>query len=151
MSAVNLVYLLIAVALGCVIPMQAGINSTIARFEGHPLWGALTNTIVASLALVVVIVVMRIQAPTVLTATKAPWWAWSGGVLGACLVFGSLYFAPKMGAASFVTASVFGTIAASLVIDHFGLLGFVAQPVSMLKLAGAILVVVGMLIVQTQR
>ena len=47
-------------------------------------------------------------------------------------------------AASFSAATVFGTVVASLLIDHFGLLGFPLQPVSFVRLAGAACVLAGL-------
>jgi uncharacterized membrane protein YdcZ (DUF606 family) len=42
-------------------------------------------------------------------------------------------------------------MAASLAIDHFGLLVYRAQPVTLLRLLGAVLVVSGMLLIQWKR
>ena len=42
-------------------------------------------------------------------------------------------------------------MAASLVLDHFGLVGFREQPVGPLRLAGVALVVTGMIMIQSDR
>jgi transporter family-2 protein len=132
-------------------PVQAGINATIAQFHGHPLLAAVTNTTVASLALLAVILALRVPAPQLATLGTAPWWAWTGGFLGAFFVLSSLVIAPKLGAAAFVSTTIVGTMAASLAIDHFGLLVYRTQPVTLLRLLGAFLVVTGMLLIQWKR
>ena len=47
---------------------------------------------------------------------------WCGGLIGAFAVFGALNFAPKMGAAAYVSVTILGIVTAQL--DHFGAVGF---------------------------
>jgi transporter family-2 protein len=140
---------LAAICVGALPPSQAGINATLARHYGHPLWGALTNTVVASLVLVVAVVAVRPAFPDLRAMAAAPAWSWLGGLCGATMVFSAIMLAPRLGAAGYVTAMTVGTVTASLCIDHFGLLGFHAHPVSGLRLLGGAFVVAGMLLVQT--
>ena len=48
MSITYLGYFFIALIIGCGGPVQAGINSTLAKTLGHPLLGAITNTTIAT-------------------------------------------------------------------------------------------------------
>lgn len=136
--------LAIAVAVGAAVPMQSAINARMGSQLGHPLYGALTNTAVASLILLLLVLAFRAAPPRLGQAITGPWWLWTGGLVGAAFVFGALFVAPRIGAASFAAATIFGTIAASLVIDHFGLFGFPVQPVRLPRLAGGGLVLVGL-------
>lgn len=149
MSPTVLALILIAVLVGCVVPLQAGVNATIANFLGHPLYGALTNTLVASLVVLCAITVLRLPMPRVAAIATAPWWAWVGGVLGAISVLSALIIAPRLGAASYVSAIIVGTMAASLLLDHFGLVGYREHPINGIRLGGAALVVTGMLMIQS--
>ena len=72
-------------------------------------------------------------------------------LFGAAFVLSALILAPKLGAATFVSTTIVGTMAASLVIDHFGVMAYRVQPVTVLRLLGAGLVVSGMLIIQWKR
>ena len=148
MLASTVLLLLLSIAVGAVVPVQSGSNATLARHIGHPLYAAFTNTFVATLVLLVAVLVMRLPAPTLRTAVAgAPWWAWMGGLYGATLVFSALTLAPRVGATAFVSATIFGTMAMSLVVDHFGLLAFRQQAVTGTRLVGAVLVVVGMILI----
>ena len=73
MSFEMLPFLLVALLIGAIAPIQAGVNATIAQFHGHPLYAALTNTLVASLVLLVVILFLRLPLPLVANLTLAPW------------------------------------------------------------------------------
>ena len=143
--------LLVAVIVGAAVPLQSAVNASMAASQGHPLYGALTNTAVATLTFALLIAVLRLPAPNLRVAAAGPWWLWSGGFVGAAFVFGGLFVAPRVGAAAFAAATILGTVAASLVIDHVGLLGFPVKPVSPLRLAGVGLVLLGMLLLQAGR
>jgi len=149
MSLSTFILIVVAVGVGCLPPLQAGINATIAGYHGHPLWGALTNTLVASAALAVAIVVLGVPTTGLRALAAAPAWSWLGGVLGATVVLSSIIVAPRLGAAGFVSAMVVGTVAASVIVDHFGLVGFREHPATLLRVLGGALVIVGMLLVQT--
>ncbi len=148
MSSSTIVLIVAAIAVGCLPPLQAGINATIAGYHGHPLWGALTNTVVASITLAAMIAVLGVPTSGARALVGAPAWSWLGGVLGAAMVLSAIILAPRLGAAGYVAAMVVGTVTASLVIDHFGLVGFAVHPASALRVCGGILVVVGMILVQ---
>ena len=45
---------------------------------------------------------------------------------------------------------VVGTVTASMLIDHFGLVGFKPHPLGIQRLLGGVLVVLGMLLVQSE-
>ena len=142
---------LVALLVGAGYPIQAGVNATIATYQGHPLWAAFTNTTVASLVLLAIIIAMRIPVPPLPAVAGAPVWAWGGGFLGAFFVFSSLVLAPKLGAAAFLSTTIVGTMAAALIIDHFGFLAYKPQPITMLRVIGALMVIGGMLLIQWKR
>ena len=151
MSITYLGYFFIALLIGCGGPVQAGINSTLAKTLGHPLLGAVTNTMVATLVILIVMITFRVPLPTLKAISSAPWYAWFGGFIGAFAVFGALNYAPKMGAAAYVSVTILGIVSASLVLDHFGAIGFQKNPITASKLFGAGLVICGMTIIQFQR
>jgi len=148
MSLTTPLLIAFAVAVGCLPPLQAGANATLSRFHGHVLWGAITNTLVASLALAIAIAVLRVPMPGARGLTHAPSWSWLGGFMGATMVLTAIIVAPRLGAATYVTSTVVGTVMASMLVDHFGLVGFSQHPISVLRLCGGALVVAGMILVQ---
>ena len=140
-----------AIAVGAAVPIQSAINAQMAAVQGHPLYGAIVNTSVATLCLLVLIVSLRVPPPRLHAAAAAPIHLWAGGVIGAAFVFGALFVAPRIGAALFAAATVLGTAIASLLIDHYGLLGFPERPLSIARMAGAGCLLVGMALLQSDR
>jgi transporter family-2 protein len=51
--------------------------------------------------------------------------------------------APRIGVGPLLTAAIAGQLVGAVVLDHFGLLGLARQPVSMEKIAGVALVLLG--------
>jgi transporter family-2 protein len=68
--------------------------------------------------------------------TTAPWWTWSGGVLGVLVVAASNYAVRRAGAALFGVLVVAGQLTTSAIIDHLGLFGQTPIAVTPMRLAG---------------
>lgn len=148
---ISIAMLMVAVAVGAAVPLQSAINAQMAQSQGHPLYGALANTLTASALLAGLVFALRLPAPDLRNAAAGPWWLWLGGVIGAAFVFGALFVAPRIGAAAFAAATIFGSVVASLAIDHFGAFGFAARPMDLQRLAGAAFVLAGVALLQGGR
>lgn len=72
-----------------------------------------------------------------------PWWGWVGGILGAFYILSTLFAAEKIGGAVFMALTVTAGVATSVILDHFGLVGFEAREASYGRIAGVVLMVVG--------
>ena len=136
-------YYLFAVVAGAVIPFQFGINSVLARHVDGAARASLVSFVVGTAVLLVAVLVFFRGAPSGEKLAGAPWWIWAGGILGAFYVLGSVVTAPKLGAATFVALILAGQAAASLTVDHFGLVGFAEDPVTPGRLFGLALVAAG--------
>jgi transporter family-2 protein len=147
-SLLPIALLLVAVAVGAAVPMQSAINAQMALVQGHPLYGALANTLTASALLASLVVALRLPPPDLRGAAAGPWWLWSGGVIGAAFVFGALFVAPRIGAAAFAAATIFGSAVAALAIDHFGGFGFPVRALDLQRVAGAACLLAGVVLLQ---
>jgi transporter family-2 protein len=73
---------------------------------------------------------------------------WLGGPLGTVFVCASIVLTPRLGAATTVGLLLTGQVIASITIDHFGLFGVPVQPASIPRLLGAVLIIIGVAVVQ---
>lgn len=78
---------------------------------------------------------------------EVPVWLWTAGAMGAALVFGIAWLIPQLGAGTVFVVMIAGQVIAGLVFSHFGLLGSAVEPVNVVKMIGALLLVVGASIV----
>ncbi len=58
------------------------------------------------------------------------------------------YAAPRLGIASMLTLAIAGQMIAALIVDHYGALGLDRSPVTPGRIAGALLVIGGVLLVR---
>ncbi len=71
-----------------------------------------------------------------------------GGFIVAFYVLSATLLAPRIGVANFIVCAVSAQIIVSVVIDHYGLLGAAVRPVSLARLVGVGLLIVGLVITQ---
>jgi transporter family-2 protein len=75
-------------------------------------------------------------------------YAWFGGLYGAAYVAIAAYAAPKIGLASLITIGIAGQIAMALCLDQLGAFGLAREPISIGRIAGALLVIAGVVLVR---
>ncbi|WP_263141930.1 DMT family transporter [Pseudomonas sp. RIT-PI-AD] len=148
LSLSSLLPMAIAVIAGAAVPFQAGSNAALGRALGHPLWATLSSLAVSVLVVVPLMLLIRAPAPALGAATQGPAWAWLGGVAGVAYITAALVLTPKLGAASFIVSVIAGQMLASLLIDHYGLMGLMPKPAGAWRVAGIALILLGMVVVQ---
>ena len=77
-----------------------------------------------------------------------PWYAWLGGFYGAFFVAVAAFAAPRLGVGVLLTAAIAGQLLGAIVLDHFGLLGLARNPITVTRVAGIGLVLLGVLLVR---
>jgi transporter family-2 protein len=141
-------YLLFAFAAGAALPFQAGINAELADWVNSPVRAAFVSFLVGTLVLLVISALVFKPSPGWHRLGDAPWWVWVGGGLGAFYVAGSIVSAPKLGAVTLIALIVAGQSLASLVVDHFGWVGFEENPISLGRIGGIVLIAAGVVLVR---
>jgi bacterial/archaeal transporter family-2 protein len=142
----GLLYLL-ALGVGVGLVFQVGMNVTLRGVLLSPIVAALISFLVGSLALLLYILVTGAPWPARAQVGAVPLWAWFGGVLGAFYVASSIIVGPRLGAAALLALIVLGQLLASLVLDHFGWLGFAQHPLTLTRMFGAVLLFGGVLLI----
>lgn len=139
---------LIALTVGVVLPAQAGINAQLRVWLGHPIQAALVSFAVGTLVLFAASLSLRLSWPSVEHISGAPPWVWVGGIFGATYVSMAVVLAPRLGAATLIGASVAGQLVGSLLMDHYGAVGYAVRPLSPERIVGAGLLLVGVFLIQ---
>ena len=139
--------LLLAVLIGFLLPLQTGVNAELRNSLGNPIATALVSFGVGTIGLLIAILWLRIPVPLADAWSQTTWWQWTGGLIGAIYIAAAIVLAPRLGAGTLVAAVVGGQMVASLMLDHFGWVGFPEHPVSGLRLLGAALVMLGVALI----
>lgn len=137
---------------GVATTMQASINTEARKAIRSPFITAGINFTVAWLCLAAFIMFRehRISIPFEQINTY-PVWIWFGGVCAIIIVSLNIICLPKLGAAGNAMIVNFGQIMTGLIIDHFALFGSEEVRMSWMRLAGAALVVAGLVLVTTEK
>lgn len=142
------IFLMIALVMGMFLPIQQGVNATLTSSLRNPLQGALASFAIGTFALLGLCSALQLPLPTLDKISGSPWWAWTGGLLGAVFVTTGIILAPRLGATTTAAALIAGQILASLLLDHHGLLGFNQHPISFGRLVGVVLLLTGVVLVR---
>ena len=137
---------LLAMLVGGALTVQIGMNATLARAIGSPLWAAVVNFSIGLVALIGIAVLAGSRASTD-TLGQVPAWAWVGGVLGATYVASMTVLGPRLGGMTVVALVLAGQLTVALVVDRFGILGYPQVAVTPTRLLGAVLLLAGALLV----
>jgi transporter family-2 protein len=147
---------LIALALiaGGVLPVQGAVNALLRNDLGDaPLAAAAVSFAVATLCMASVLgaAVMSGKGHTVQLSgvTVMPWWGWVGGVAGATYVTTVLSAIPIIGASATIGFTVVGQQMAGLLVDRYGWLRLPRRPPSRLRIAGVVLLLIGVLLIRS--
>ena len=144
----DLVYILITLIAGCLMPIQPGINSLLSDVTSGPYMASLISFAVGTLALLVWCLAFRFPFPSMHTVTHVPWWYWTGGLLGAVFVTVTVIVAPRLGAVNMLTYLIAGQMLASLILDHYGVLGFPQHSMNPLRVLGVIFLMAGVVLIK---
>ncbi|MEA2139980.1 MAG: bacterial/archaeal transporter family-2 protein [Solirubrobacteraceae bacterium] len=136
----------IGVGAGCLVGMQAPINSRLGKSVGTP-EAATFSFLVGTVALVLILLIARGGVGGLGQIGRAPWWALVGGLLGAVYVSVALVAVRTLGASGLTAVVIGGQLAISVVIDRFGLLGVAKQAVGAQRILGLALLAVGVALV----
>lgn len=140
--------LIFAFLAGLALPIQFSINAQLRTVVGSPLIAATISFIVGAITLFTVSLFKAGFNFNKDSITSAPWWVWTGGVLGAFYVLATIILIPRIGAGATVALVLAGQIVAAVLIDHFGLINVPIQLLSLPRILGAILVIIGVILIQ---
>jgi transporter family-2 protein len=139
----------IAVAMGCFLAVQPAVNGRLRIRVGDPVHAALVSTTISTLSLLLYsVAVVRKPWPNTAHLTSAPWWIWTGGLMGAVYVVTSLVLLSRLGGAVLFASVVVGQMLATLAMDHYGLFGLPRHEVNPWRVLGAAFLVVGVALIR---
>ncbi|GAB3251568.1 DMT family transporter [Larkinella harenae] len=142
-----MIYFLFAFLVGVATSVQSGVNSQLRQVVAHPILAALISFGSGFVALTVISLALRAPVPSVEALREISWWKWTGGLLGAVYVTTVIITVPRIGAGNLLSLSVAGQLLAAVILDHYGLLGFREHGLTVWRLVGVLLIVLGVVFV----
>ena len=140
--------MILAVAAGVSLVVQQALNANLRYALNSAAWSGFMSYLVGVICMAAFALALRDPIPSATVAAGIPWWAWSGGLFGAIFIALAIFLIPKLGAATFIALLVAGQMLCSLAFDHFGLLGIPVHPASLVRLAGAAFLILGVVLIR---
>jgi transporter family-2 protein len=140
--------MILAVSGGISLVVQQALNANLRTALNSAAWSGFVSYFLGVICMAVFALVLQDPIPSAATAARIPWYAWSGGLFGAIFIALAIFLIPKLGAATFFALLIAGQMLGSIAFDHFGLLGLPVQPVSAVRVAGAALLVGGVVLIR---
>ena len=134
---------LIALASGAANPLQAGANAQLNKQLQSPLWAALFVYASALLGLLLAQLVLRSALPATGILAQVKPWAWFGGLISIASTMAGLVLAQRLGSGVFTGLTLTASLTTSILLDHFGWIGFRQHAASPARLAGCALMIAG--------
>ncbi|WP_243544302.1 DMT family transporter [Pseudodesulfovibrio tunisiensis] len=140
-------FVLLAMLGGALTAVQVGVNNVLRAGVGSPVLAAFISFLVGSVCLGAYCLAARIPIPSFPALSTLPAWAWTGGAMGGIFVASCIIVAPKLGVSSTMAWVIAAQLAMSLILDHFGVLGFPVRHISPARLAGIGMLMAGAFLV----
>ena len=135
------------VFVGSLIAIQGAANSALGKHLGEPLHAALISFGSGFLLLLVLTLTLTEGLPDISKVAAAPKVTLIGGALGVVYVTSMILFVPTIGVASALIAALCGQVILSILLDHFGVLGLQANAASPSRIAGGLLIILGLFLI----
>ena len=143
----RLLFIVMALALGAVLPMQAAINARLAKTAGSSIMAAFISFAVGTIALMLFLVLSG-QFKLGFVSAQSPWWIWTGGLLGIFFVAGIVVLLPRLGVVLSFSLVLAGQMFVAILFDQFGWLGVAVKEISTGKIIGSILLIIGVILIR---
>ncbi|KAL3153400.1 hypothetical protein ABBQ38_011738 [Trebouxia sp. C0009 RCD-2024] len=139
---------------GVALGVQAGTNSTLGKFVGKGIAGIISfasGLLCIAIYFVVSTYGANAQGPSVAGFKETPWWGYVGGVLGSFSVIIVIIFAQQLGSGTVSGVAVTAQLITAVVLDAFGIVGFVRRQIVWPRVVGAVLMLIGVVLVSVFR
>lgn len=133
---------------GVGLPIQTSVNTRLRKKVGSPYNASLVSFVVALLFLSALLLItgQGLHIPLAQLLNE-PAWIWIGGICGLVFLTGNILLFSKLGGVQTVVLPVLGQILMGLIIDNFGLFYSQKTPLSVFRIAGAVMVILGIVLV----
>jgi len=143
-----ILHVLLALLAGAAIAAQAGLNASLGKQLGSPLYATIVAFGVGlGFTLLAVLGLVR-QMPGELAVRTVPLYLWfAGGMISAFAIVSFYWLIPRMGIGTTLSFTLTGQLVLALVAGHYGWFQLPVVPISPTKLVGAAILLTGVVLI----
>jgi bacterial/archaeal transporter family-2 protein len=143
----KLIWIILVVIAGVVLPLQAGFNMNVGKAVSSPLWAVIISFAVGLVALLGYAILTR-DTLNVSLIKNIPGSAWIAGIFGAFYVTTVVLAYPRLGPALTFGLIVAGQLLVSLFLDHFNILVQQQHSINIYRILGMVLIITGVVLIR---
>jgi transporter family-2 protein len=141
----NLIMLaFIAAIVGTLIPLQAAANAGASKYLGDVSYAVLLSFIVGTILISLYILFMKPNIANGALTLAFPKYILLGGCISAIYTIAITYLSPKLGVGNTLYIILVGQMLMALVVDHFGILGAMKHELTLSRVSGVVLILMGL-------
>ena len=144
----NYIFLLLALCVGGLLPVQGSLNAHLGKGLNHPLQATFVSFFGAIIVLLLLLLALNPPLPSVSQLKSTPAVYYTGGIYGVIFVTTILMLTPRIGIANTLVATIVGQLIVSVIMDHFGVFGLVRHPVNGYRLMGCMGLMISLYLIQ---
>ncbi|MGA2777226.1 MAG: DMT family transporter [Steroidobacteraceae bacterium] len=137
-----------AFAAGALIPLMAILNGGLARAAGGTIQATVLLFATGLLASIALAISTAAHIPNLQALVRIAPAHYAGGLIVGFYILSITFLAPRFGVGNAILFAVTAQLLTSAVIDHFALAGAALRPITLVRAAGLIIVVGGVVITQ---
>lgn len=144
----NVLLTILALIAGTSFVVQQAVNANLRSELGSVWWAGFFSYLGGTVIMLIMVVLMREPFLSPSLISRSTWWSWSGGLFGAIYIATSILLLPRLGTFTVVVLIVVGQLVTSLAFDHFGILNVPHHPASITRMAGAVFLIIGAVLIR---
>jgi transporter family-2 protein len=144
---VTALWMLLGLLGGASLVVQASLNAGLRDRLQSVSWAGFVSYLGGTAAMVIALLVGRVPL-RLEQAMSVPLAWWLGGFFGAAYLAIAIVLIPRLGAATLVALVVAGQLTCSLLCDHYGWFGLPVHPLDLRRVAGALLLIGGVVLIR---
>ena len=134
----------IVILIGLIAGLSVGMQSPISGAMGQRIGGMASSFIVHLSGMLFSALFLLFRGGEKLQDwSRLPWYMLVSGIFGVILYQCINVTLPRLGATLTVTLIIIGQLLINVLVDHFGLLGVTAHPISLSRIAGIVVLLLG--------
>ncbi len=142
---------LLALSAGAAIALQATMNAQLGVLLKNSLMGTSIAFLSSFIFTVSAMMISAKHYPSLVQVKSIPWYLWgTGGALSAFGVGMFYYLIPKMGVGAMMSYALSGQLLIAMIASHFGWFELPVKPLNNVKIAGAVLLVIGIILINKE-
>lgn len=138
-----IILIIFAVLVGMLLPIQAASNAGVSRFFGDVSYAVLLSFVIGIVLVSVYILVAKPSLNSDISQLSIPKYLVFGGLISVVYTIAITYLSPRLGVGNTLFIIIVGQMIAALLVDHFGVFESVKQEITLKRVAGVTLMLIG--------